>query len=251
MTTISLEIKELSLKLNNLNLSLNTKDLTLEEINNRIMLEYDSEIDNNLSDLNLLDQYKNSKSFKKNIKLFTNILEDNLSIIEDSNLRKQIQNNIIKDYTINLIPAGAKAVIRGLKFNNIIKNKIDIICKKYNNLSYDFEKNPLLNNNYLEIPDWYIKCNKTNKTILGFNQIDLWSGGAQTNRAFKYINSNIQNQLNDVNDFKIVCVVSKFIKIKSNKNKIYKLFNIGFKQNSISYTKNLENIIINYLALSS
>ena len=36
-----------------------------------------------------------------------------------------------------------------------------------------------------EIPDFYIET--ANRIIIGFNQIDLWNGGAQLNRASKYI----------------------------------------------------------------
>lgn len=77
-----------------------------------------------------------------------------------------------------------------------------------------------------------------NKNLIGMNQLDLWTGGQQLNRGFKYLENNIHN--NNYN--KII--------IKNNKNKIYKLFNIGFKNNTLlnfilNYYNNSLNLFIN------
>ena len=74
------------------------------------------------------------------------------------------------------------------------------------------------------------------------NQLDLWCGGQQTNRGSKYL---INNQVNTEKS-KLVCVVCNKINFNSNKNKTYKLFDIGYKNDILCYIKNIENIIKNY-----
>lgn len=64
-------------------------------------------------------------------------------------------------------------------------------------------------------------------------------GGHQINRGFKYLINNEHNKENS----KLLCVVCNETKLKSNKNKIYKLFTTGFKNNTLCYINNLQNII--------
>jgi hypothetical protein len=84
-----------------------------------------------------------------------------------------------------LIPAGTKGVIRGNKFNNIVKNYIITINLDIKRFDICFEKK---HNNFIttEIPDWYIYDKSINRIIIGMNQLDLWGGGQQLNRGSKY-----------------------------------------------------------------
>jgi len=77
------------------------------------------------------------------------------------------------------------------------------------------------------------------------NQLDLWNGGHQINRGFKYIENNKHNTDNS----KLLCVICNDIYFKTNKNKIYKLFKIGFENNTLTYLNNLGNIINSYFNL--
>jgi hypothetical protein len=74
------------------------------------------------------------------------------------------------------------------------------------------------------------------------NQLDLWGGGQQLNRGSKYLENNKHNNSNS----KLLCVVCNEIQLKSNKNKIYNLFDIGFNNNTLSYVNNIQNIISLY-----
>ena len=78
------------------------------------------------------------------------------------------------------------------------------------------------------------------------NQLDLWNGGHQLNRGFKYIENNKHN----TNNSKLLCVICNDIYLKTNKNKIYKIFKIGFENNTLCYLNNLDNIIYNYFNLT-
>ena len=148
---------------------------------------------------------------------------------------------IINDYILELIPAGTKGIIRGNKFNSIVKDSIKNL--KLNNERFEicFEKNCNACAT-TERPDWYILEKSTNKVIIGMNQLDLWSGGQQINRGFKYL---IDNK-NNTEKSKLLCVVCNKINFNNNKNKAYKLFEIGYLNNTLCYIKNIETIINNY-----
>jgi hypothetical protein len=96
--------------------------------------------------------------------------------------------------------------------------------------------------NTSEKPDWYILDKNKNKVLIGMNQLDLWRGGQQLNRGSKYL---INNKINSENS-KLLCVVCNKIKFNSDKNKAFKLFEIGFTNNTLCYLKNLPNIINKY-----
>ena len=123
---------------------------------------------------------------------------------------------------------------------------LDYIIKEYiinlklsDEYSISFEKKSEFTS---EIPDWYILEKLTGKVIIGMNQLDLWGGGQQLNRGFKYIENNKHNNINS----KLLCVVCNEIQFKSKKNKAYKLFKIGFENNTLCYLNNLQNIITSY-----
>jgi hypothetical protein len=147
---------------------------------------------------------------------------------------------------LKLIPAGTKGVIRGNKFNNFVKIYIDNLKLDKNKFDICFEKKHNLFDT-TEIPDWYIYNKITNKIIIGMNQLDLWKGGQQLNRGFKYLENNKYNNIN----CKLLCIICNEIQLKNNKNKIYKLFNIGFKNNTLCYINNLKNIIYTYFNLNN
>lgn len=142
---------------------------------------------------------------------------------------------------MELIPAGTKGVIRGNKFNTIIKNYIIKLNIDINKYDIQFEKKCEYHITS-EIPDWYILDKSSKKIIIGMNQLDLWNGGHQINRGFKYIENNKHNTDNS----KLLCVICNDIYLKTNKNKIYK---IGFENNTLTYLNNLGNIINSYFNL--
>ena len=147
---------------------------------------------------------------------------------------------------MQLIPAGTKGVIRGNKFNNIIKEYITNIKLDTTQFEICFEKK-CKNHITTEIPDWYILEKTSNKILIGMNQLDLWGGGQQLNRAFKYLeNCKYNNEKS-----KLLCVVCNNIELKSKKNKTYKLFEIGFENNTLCFINNLQNIIIAYFNLNT
>ena len=214
-----------------------TNTINLEYINSRISKEICHDTIHKLTDKYLINEYKECISVKKEIKKLEIILEKHIIEINKKKL-------IIDDYILDLIPAGTKGVIRGNKFNGIIKNTINNLNLNNEKFEICFEKKCKI---YItsEIPDWYILEKLTNKVIIGMNQLDLWGGGQQLNRGFKYLNNK-----NNTDKSKLLCVVCNDIKINSNKNKIYKLFEIGYLNDTLCHIKNLKLIIYNFFNLN-
>lgn len=224
------EIKNNKLKLDK------TNEKELCDINERIKKEFCNETAKELTDEKLLNIYKECPSVIKSISKLNNLLSKYVD--------EEYKHKILEEYVLELIPAGTKGVIRGTKFNKIIEKKINSFNLDEEKFDVSFEKNceKHITN---EIPDWYILEKSTGKTIIGMNQLDLWGGGQQINRGSKYI---INNQNNNENS-KLLCVVSNKIQLKSNKNKIFKLFKVGFENNTLCYLNNLQNIIYLYFNL--
>ena len=187
-----------------------------------------------LSDEYLLPEYKKTKSVSLALHGLENVLVNNE--IEPEKIEK-----IKNDYVIDIIPPGTKGVVRGYIFNRIVMEHI--INMKLTEVEYDvaFEKyHPLCSTH--ERPDWYIYNKVTNKVMIGMNQLDLWGGGHQLNRGSKYIIDCKHNTENS----KLVCVVANSAQIRTNRSKVFKLFDIGLSNNTLCYITNLQKIIYDY-----
>jgi len=208
----------------------------MEEINTRIKKEVCHKTLDELTDVNLMNEYNNCNSVK--------IEKNKLCEILTKYIDEETKQKIIKEYLPQLIPAGTKGVIRGNKFNSIVKQYITNLSLDTERFEINFEK--ICECHFTtEIPDWYILEKSTNKIIIGMNQLDLCSSGHQINRGFKYL---IDNKHNNEKS-KLLCVICNEIQFKSNKNKAYKLFETGFKNNTLCYLNNLHNIINLYFAI--
>lgn len=208
-------------------------ELSMEDINARIKQEICYETLEELTDAKLMREYTVCNSVKNEI----NKLGDVLDKFTD----EETKQKIIQEYLLELIPAGTKGVIRGNKFNNIVKQFITKLALDADRFEICFEKK-CEGHVTSEIPDWYILEKSTNKIIIGMNQLDLTSGGHQINRGYKYL---IDNKHNNVNS-KLLCVICNEMQFKSKKNKAYKLFETGFTCNTLCYLNNLDNIINSY-----
>jgi len=208
-------------------------ELSMEDINARIKQEICYETLEELTDAKLMCEYKDCDSVKNEIKKLSEVLGKYID--------KETKQKIIQEYLLELIPAGTKGVIRGNKFNNIVKEFITKLELDADRFDIYFEKK-CEGHFTTEIPDWYILEKSTNKIIIGMNQLDLTSGGHQINRGYKYL---IDNKHNNENS-RLLCVICNEIQFKSKKNKAYKLFETGFENNTLCYLNNLRNIITLY-----
>lgn len=209
------------------------QNLSMEEINARINSEICNDTLIKLSDENLLCEYMNCQSVKNEIAHLDNTL--------DKYVTEEIKQKIRQDYLLKLIPAGTKGNKRGGKFNAIVKDCIETLNLNKDRFEICFEKKCEYHITS-EIPDWYIREITTNKIIIGMNQLDLWNGGQQINRGSKYLEDNKHNNEHS----KLLCVVCNTQQFKSRNSKAYKLFKIGFENNTLCYLNNLQNIITSY-----
>jgi len=209
--------------------------MSIEVVNKRIKDEICYDTIKKLSDENLMTEYMKCKSVKNKVNKLDGIL--------DRYIDKETKKKIISEYLLELIPPGTKGVIRGNKFNVIVKNCILNLHLDKQRFEVCFEKKCKYYST-TEIPDWYITDNKLNKSIIGMNQLDIWGGGQQLNRGFKYITND-----NNSSNSKLICVVCNEIQFKSKNNKTYKLFEIGYSKNTLCYLNNLANIVKTFFNL--
>lgn len=216
--------------------------MNMNYINSRIQTEVCNESINQLSDESLMHIYSSSESVKRKIDEFKTLLKkyDELLLEHPPEIAQTI---LLNDCKTHLIPAGTKGVIRGNRFNQLVKNKICSFGLDTHKYEIQFETG-CTSHPTSEIPDWYILEKDTLRVIIGMNQLSLWGGGQQTNRGSKYIINSEHNTQNS----KLVCVVCTNIQFKSPNSKEYKLFEIGFQNNTICYLNNLHNIITSYYA---
>ncbi len=132
-------------------------------------------------------------------------------------------------------------------FNLIVKKYIIGLELDQDAFEIRFEKRCETHHYTSEIPDWYILEKSTNKIIIGMNQLDLWGGGQQSNRGSKYIVNNEHNNERS----KLLCVVCNKIQFKNEKNKTYKLFKIGFENDTLCYLNGLKSIVDKYFTSPS
>lgn len=118
-----------------------------------------------------------------------------------------------------------KAVKQGLAFNCIVANKINELIQTKPYMKLEVEKSF---EGLDEIPDWILTNSQTGRTLIGYNQIDLWGGGHQYNRASKYIIDNTIHERLSYKNAKLICVVCSFIEIKNTTNKLYNILQKGF-----------------------
>ena len=216
-------------------------ELSMEDINARIKQEICYKTLEELSDTKLLPEYNDCNSVKNEIKKLENILDKCVEKYSD----QESKQTFLEKYLLQLIPAGTKGVIRGNKFNSIVKNCIINANLDTDRFEIHFEKK-CEKHPTTEIPDFYILEISTNQILIGMNQLDIWGGGQQLNRGSKYIENNKHNTENS----KLLCVVCNEIQFKSKKNKAYKLFETGFRNNTLCYLNNLRNIIFEYFHIS-
>ena len=214
------------------------------KLNNEIIRRVNMENILKLSDRKLWQEFKVMSSYRNKENMFKTIFKKE-GITEEK--IKNIFNN--QNFINSLISPGLKGVIRGNKFNKIVKNHIKSQFKldyeKYKNLNLHFEKKlPSPHNlNSLEIPDWYIIKDK--KILIGYNQMDLCGGGHQSNRGKKYVlNDSFENE-----NRKILSVICNYTQIKSVNSLKFKIFRKGFYKKKLCYTTNLLNIIDEYFNL--
>lgn len=233
----------------------------LAKLNKEIKERYDKskKYDDQLSDKKLYKLYKKSESTKKKYKEIKNQL---IPLFNKYNIDEKNINDTNDEFTITingemqlldlamsiilpyLIPAGTKGVIRGNKFNKIVEN---YILKQINDNKHLILETEQEIDFLTEKADWILTNTNNNKKLIGYNQLDMWSGGQQSDRAGKFItNSNISKKCKKHNS-KLICIIVRYPETIKSENKKYNLFFEGFKNKTLYYLEDLHDVIINFI----
>lgn len=138
------------------------------------------------------------------------------------------------------VPPGTKSHVRGNLFNDIISREISAILRKLK-LDADFQKekrHPFFH----EIPDWIVT--KKGKTLVGYNQISLFGGGHQLNRASKYVMDDKFHAKLSKRRIKMICVVRDVPRLRSGKS--FEILSKGIAKRRIYCMKGLKSLINEY-----
>lgn len=213
----------------------------IKVLNDEIERTYVSNVEESIRDEKLIDVYRDQQSFKKKMnKIKTTMLSVGIEQYKiDAYMNKAI---------LDLIPPQLKAVIRGNQFNLIVKDFIHSLGLK-KGLVVEFEKQ---HSDYecSDKPDFYIYDCLSKKLLIGMNQLDLWNGGQQTNRASKYVTDERFHLGHKTNlDVKFVSVICNFTSIKNKREKKFMLFKIGFEMKRLCYLNGLKDIIYNFFSI--
>lgn len=218
--------------------------LTVCDLNVRINNMYCKRTEAQLSDLKLMKKYINAPSVQRKI----GTLQQHLLAIDvpESTVSKIVNNqNVLRDFCVQ---PGTKGAIRGYQFNMIIKRRLEQIYKYLPNkkdytLVFEQKYQKALTS---EIPDWYILQKSTGRVIIGMNQIDLWSGGQQTNRGAKYI---LNETFHSNTNVKFLSVVCNHVQLENDSSKTYQLLLRGIQCNRLVYINGLRNLIYDYFGI--
>lgn len=206
--------------------------IRVKQINEFITSGYNQEI----------DEYMKTQCFQ-NI-YYSKCMKKKREYIEELMSKHSIENmDFIEELLMHSIPASLKANLIGNMFNEIVFHTIEdcikefsprFVCKREVSIPQLPEK-----------LDFVLYDTKTNRKLIGYNQLDFWGGGHQLNRGDKYIISNtLYNSL--PNNIKLICVIHNFTKIKKMGSKKSKVFDYGIQYGRIAYINHLSSIIKDY-----
>ena len=209
--------------------------MDIEELNACILEQYDRHIDAKFKDYVLMPLFMKSESVVTACKVVECAIDE---IVDNKRDKRMFMRKIIP----MVIPAGVKGNIRGAIFNKCIASILQRFTKGMSRVSIAFEVPvPGLS----EIADFVIKTNK--KTIVGYNQLDMWKGGAQINRAAKYILDEALHQRLNKKNIYVVCVVSRKLELKSTNSKIMNIVTVGLKKDRLMWPHGLRAYLKNIL----
>jgi len=179
----------------------------------------------------MIREYEKSRAVQTKISIIEQIL------LNDTKLSKLVASKVARTIAMQCIPAGVKACINGKLFNL----KLVRMLKRYKAIHEKYPNKKSIEKYLTEIPDWYIE--KEGICIVGYNQVDLWSGGSQCNRAYKYLlNDELHKQLYDKFRILMCCVVERTPTLSSN-SKISTALRYGIEKHRLFHVSEIINQI--------
>lgn len=204
------------------------------------MQQYDRHTEDKFTDLQLMSSYMTSPSMKNGA------LKKLEEVKEELELDDRQERMFMKKMLPIVIPPGVKANIRGQVFNKYIKNILCSLVREKRSVKVEFEKKV---GEMSEIADWVMTV-EGGARIIGYNQLDIWNGGAQINRAAKYIlDEGLHRRLQKKNVY-IVCIVARKLVLKGGDSKLARIIDVGLRRNILMWPRGLKRYLSQTLTLN-
>jgi hypothetical protein len=192
--------------------------------------QYDEHVEQQLTDSTLFPLYLQQKSVVQRVDSFVQLLK-----------RHHVADNVIQDITVDymsqIIPPGVKAVVRGARFEEIVRSEIEELKLDPEVYEVRFEKDIHAWQDSDEKPDFIIRHRMSDRMLMGMVQMDLWSGGHQINRGYKYVFHPYSTQR------KMLSVVCHRPNLKMPVSKVSRMFAHGLGHKTLCYPKGLRAAI--------
>jgi hypothetical protein len=208
--------------------------MELNELNNFINTQYCHDTEVELCDEKIIADCISSQHASVNslTQSLHEILKEHCAGIETTKLHHAL--------LCKFIPPGLKSVVRGLKFNNLVGKKLKDILVHHTFMRLELETKC---DGLYERPDWILTNTVNGRKLVGYNQIDLWSGGHQINRASKYVIDDLLHTELNTKDVFVVSVVCNHVIIKTKKSKMYETFCRGIQHNRLVYINGIDDVV--------
>lgn len=198
------------------------------------MQQYDRHTEDKFTDLQLMSSYMTSPSMKNGA------LKKLEEVKEELELDDRQKRMFMKKMLPIVIPPGVKANIRGQVFNKYIKNILCSFARGKRSVKVEFEKKVA---EMSEIADWVMTIEGSGTRIIGYNQLDIWNGGAQINRGAKYIlDEGLHRRLQKKNVY-IVCIVARKLVLKGGDSKLAHIIDVGIRRNILMWPRGLKKYV--------
>lgn len=192
---------------------------------------YDPHIYNSLTEKRLRSYYLRSPAVKTKMQKLHSILRMN-------KVSKANADRIVMSFVDDIIPAGAKASIRGNALNRMVATKLKTLSKARFVVKIEHCP-PALKGILQERPDWVVEDRVAKHTFVGYTQTSLLGGGQQLNRASKYIlNEDLHKRLKQKHA-SIVCLVVEKPAISKAKTKSFNIVHKGISSRRVVLPRGL------------
>jgi len=169
-------------------------------------------------------------------------------ILKSARVSKVTRTKLLTKLLPLLISPAVKSKVKGDVFNAVIMKELSKYMRmlKMSRTRYNLLFESVLQ--YVpEKPDWYIHDKLKNSYLIGFNQIDLWSGGHQLNRGSKYILDECLHRRLLRKRIKLVCVVEGPFPCNMTKSsKRYKIITTGINKARLCHSSGLRDVLADF-----
>jgi hypothetical protein len=211
------------------------KKASVEEINAQIVRTHVPEVENALTDTMLYAACETKTKVQEWRQAVLNIMQ---TITDpDEHLKAHMR-------LTNPMP-GTLGLVRGIAFNTIVLERLEKIVATFSTPA-DYVLVAETDDDEHDTParpDWTLTHTPSGRRINGMNQVDLWNGGHQNDRAELYVKKQTPTSA-----YKLLSVIANTTTISDINSKKGKLFVKGFGDDTLCYLGDLERVVRTFFA---